>query len=142
MLGTYPFVYVGSMIAAVVATPLVVRLARRFDMLDRPDPRKVHRVPIPRIGGVAIVVAMIAGTLPGYLLDSHIREEFLRDQTQLLTLIITSLAIFWVGLLDDIFNLPSKVKLVVLILAGIAVRLSGMRVDSIPFGQALGLNLE
>ena len=138
MLSTYPTVYIGSMLASVLATPLVVRLARKYGVLDKPDARKVHVIPIPRIGGIAIVIAMLIGAIPGYLVDSSIRADFIQDKTQTLTLLISALAIFVVGLLDDIYNLPSKFKLVALILASLAVCGSGILVKI----DAFGLNLD
>src|SRR5437763_1611842 len=129
MINTYPLIYLGSMLTSVLATPLVVKVARKFNLLDRPDPRKVHRVPIPRIGGVAIIISMLAGALPGYFMDSELRSDFFHNQNQVLTLLISSCAIFFVGLLDDLFNLPGKVKLVALVLAAIAVCNSGVKIE-------------
>ncbi len=132
MISTYPLIYLGSMLTAVLATPLVVKAAHRFGVLDKPDPRKVHRVPIPRIGGVAIVIAMLAGAIPGYLIDTDLRTYFYRSQGEVLALLISSVAIFMVGLLDDLLNLPSKVKLVALVLAAIAVCNAGVRIEHLP----------
>lgn len=135
MIRTYPAVYIGSMLAAVVATPIVAWLARRYDLLDRPDPRKVHRIPIPRIGGVAIIFAVLIGALPGYLVDQDIRQKFWENQGQILTLLITGCAIFTIGLLDDLLNLPSKIKLFALVAASLAVCYSGVRIDFIHLGD-------
>ncbi len=132
MISTFPLIYLGSMLTSVLATPLVVKVAHKFGVLDKPDPRKVHRVPIPRIGGVAIVVAMLAGALPGYLIDSDLRNSFFTHRGEVLTLLIGSFAIFLVGLLDDLLNLPSKIKLVALVLAAIAVCNAGIRIEHLP----------
>lgn len=59
-----------SMIAAagcglagtLVLTPLAMRLARRLGALDRPDGRrKLHKAPVPLLGGVALFVALTLG---------------------------------------------------------------------------------
>jgi UDP-GlcNAc:undecaprenyl-phosphate GlcNAc-1-phosphate transferase len=39
--------------------PLMVRMAPMLGMIDQPDPRKVHAVPIPRVGGVGIVIGAL-----------------------------------------------------------------------------------
>lgn len=44
-------------------TPLLIRLAPRLGMVDLPDPRKVHAVAIPRVGGIGIVAGALASVL-------------------------------------------------------------------------------
>jgi len=133
MISSFPLIYLGSMLTSVLATPMVVKLANKFGVLDKPDPRKVHSVPVPRIGGVAIVVAMMAGALPGYLVDSDLRSAFYNHQSEVITLLVSSFAIFLIGLLDDLLNLPSKIKLVAMVLGAIAVCNAGIRIEHIAF---------
>ena len=45
---------------AYALSPLVCVLARRVGALDMPGPRKMHHVPVPRVGGLAVVPAMLA----------------------------------------------------------------------------------
>ena len=47
-------VLVASFVLAAALVPLAVRAARRYGVLDDPGPRKVHRAPTPRVGGVAV----------------------------------------------------------------------------------------
>ena len=44
---------------SMVLTPLVRGLMRRLGAVDQPDPRRVNRVPVPRGGGLAVVVAVL-----------------------------------------------------------------------------------
>ncbi|MFK5891827.1 MAG: MraY family glycosyltransferase [Pseudomonadota bacterium] len=39
--------------------PFMMRIAPHVGMVDLPDPRKVHTVPIPRVGGIGIVIGAI-----------------------------------------------------------------------------------
>ena len=41
-------VFAASALLSLVLTPLVRRLARRFDVVDQPGARRVHSSPIPR----------------------------------------------------------------------------------------------
>jgi UDP-N-acetylmuramyl pentapeptide phosphotransferase/UDP-N-acetylglucosamine-1-phosphate transferase len=50
-------VFVVAMVVSLVVTPLVRHFAHSRGILDQPDPRKVHTVPIPRLGGIAMVLA-------------------------------------------------------------------------------------
>jgi len=43
------------------AFPFLVRNARRFQLLDKPEARKIHKFPMPRLGGVAIIPAVWLG---------------------------------------------------------------------------------
>ncbi len=56
-MSTYLCIYFGSAYLALIATPLVIWLARRIGALDHPGIRSVHTTPIPRIGGIAIYLA-------------------------------------------------------------------------------------
>ena len=53
-------VVIASFLAAVVFTPIVRKLAFRFDIVDRPDPlRKLHGRTVARAGGVAVLFAVL-----------------------------------------------------------------------------------
>jgi UDP-GlcNAc:undecaprenyl-phosphate/decaprenyl-phosphate GlcNAc-1-phosphate transferase len=64
-----------AVLAALISyalTPLAGALSRRWNAMDMPEPRKVHALPIPRLGGIAVVAAigavlavMCAFPLPG-----------------------------------------------------------------------------
>ena len=56
---TYLFAFISAMVISMAIIPLMARLAPRIGMVDRPDPRKVHAVPIPRAGGVGIVLGAL-----------------------------------------------------------------------------------
>ncbi|MDR2011499.1 MAG: glycosyltransferase family 4 protein [Rhodanobacter sp.] len=59
----YPFWFVLAATATIASlcTALSIRYAHRKRLLDLPGQRRSHRVPTPRGGGIAIVVAMLAG---------------------------------------------------------------------------------
>ena len=48
-----------SLIIGALTTPRLVSLAREMHLYDLPDSRKVHTIPIPRLGGVAFLPAVI-----------------------------------------------------------------------------------
>ncbi len=51
---------ISAFVVAVVATPLAALLATRLDLVDHPGPLKVHPRPVPYLGGVAVLVALLA----------------------------------------------------------------------------------
>jgi len=89
-----------SWICGLLLVPLVRRIALRLGLVDRPDTRKIHAHPIPRIGGLAIFVASLLGALP-----------LLSPDPKTTGVMIASTFVFIVGFLDDILDLPARVKL-------------------------------
>ena len=56
---TYMLTLITALVVSMSIIPIMVRLAPRLGMMDRPDPRKVHATPIPRVGGVGIVLGAL-----------------------------------------------------------------------------------
>src|SRR5688572_29191747 len=134
--------------AAVTAAlvPLTVRAAKRWDILDRPGPRKVHDGPTPRLGGIAVFTAFTAVVLMGYLValpalleSSSARaylgaalamlEEAHRVQAKLMGLLAGGALVFAVGLADDVFGsrFPVALKAAGQIAAALILVASGVR---------------
>jgi UDP-N-acetylmuramyl pentapeptide phosphotransferase/UDP-N-acetylglucosamine-1-phosphate transferase len=134
-------VFFGSALLAILGTPLVTRLGRARGIMDVPGPRKVHKSPVPRIGGVVIVVATLALVLPVLALDNSIGEAFREIAPSLMTLLAASVLVFAVGLLDDIRGVRAAIKLVCLIAASLAVCLTGSRVQTISMAPWFTLDL-
>ncbi len=87
-------------ISGLILVPLIRRAALRIGLVDRPDRRKIHVSPVPRIGGVALFLSGFLGSLP-----------FLNEDTKTLGVMLAGTFIFLIGLLDDILDLPANVKL-------------------------------
>src|SRR5688500_19304435 len=49
--------FAAALVIGLVVTPIVRTLAHRLELLDMPGGRKVHQIPVPRLGGVAMVIA-------------------------------------------------------------------------------------
>ncbi len=91
---------------AYYGTPLMRKLACRCNCFDVPDgKRKCHGEPIPYFGGLAI----FAGFSAAFLLFSYLLTGTL--PSELLVIFIGGLAVCLVGLLDDIYGMSPKVKL-------------------------------
>src|SRR3990172_4461696 len=56
---TYLISLITAMVISMALIPVMARLAPKLGMIDRPDPRKVHAKPIPRAGGVGIVLGAL-----------------------------------------------------------------------------------
>jgi UDP-GlcNAc:undecaprenyl-phosphate GlcNAc-1-phosphate transferase len=121
-----------AFLLCLIATPVCREIFLRFGIVDHPDQdRKFHLRPIPRIGGIPIVLAY-AGSLGLMFLVAppHARIN-IQHQSLLLSLIPATAIIFLVGLLDDIIGLRPRQKLAGQFLAAslavaLGVRISGL----------------
>lgn len=95
-------------------TPIVKRIAVHIGALDIPNKRKVHKVPIPRLGGLGIY----AGFLLGYML-------FGRESIQMNAILIGSFIIVITGIIDDIKPISAKTKLIGQIAASMVIPFYG-----------------
>ncbi len=90
--------------AAVVVTPLVRRLAFRYGFVDVPDarPKKLHRAPVPRLGGLALYVAFVAGLGAALLLrDRVVTAEDPLELMRVAGVLAGATVMFLLGVLDD-----------------------------------------
>jgi len=132
---TYLTVYFGSVLVAMLLVPIVSRLAKRYQFFDRPGPRKVHKTAVPRVGGVAFVIATFALILPVFFLNNAIGESFRQSRTQFITLLAGAGLMFVVGLIDDLRSVRGVVKLLCLVAAALAICASGSAIESVSAGS-------
>ena len=106
------------------------KIAIRYNILDHPEERKIHKEPIPYLGGVSIFVGFMVGLLIVYKVYQWIEPD------QFFLLGVSSSAIFLLGLYDDIKGANAKIKLSVQILVASFMVLNDIYVPSItnPFG--------
>ena len=91
------------------ATPAVKWFAKRVGAIDIPkDSRRVHKSPIPRLGGLAIFIGFILSVLFMAEIDVQIRG-----------VLIGAVIIVILGVLDDIFTLKAYIKFLVQIVAAL-----------------------
>jgi len=118
-IATYLIVFVGVLFLAMVGTPFARKLGLRLQLMDQPDPRrKVHTVPTPRMGGVAIYLSTLVATL---LLRGVFKE--------LSGILIGASLVSFLGFWDDRVSLPAWAKLAGQLLAVALVIASGVTVQ-------------
>jgi UDP-GlcNAc:undecaprenyl-phosphate GlcNAc-1-phosphate transferase len=135
---------VGAFLAAaaisLALTPLVRALVRRRGIVDTPNQRRVNTAPVPRGGGVAVVVAFLAVGGALVLFNEQIGpmpSPRSVSTGELLALFLGGAAAALIGAVDDLFDLRARWQLLgQLVLAGIAVALGvGVAAISNPFGR-------
>ncbi|MGG4144807.1 MraY family glycosyltransferase [Paenibacillus algorifonticola] len=135
----YSIGFILALTLALVMTPLVKKFAFFVGAIDKPNHRKVHTRIMPRMGGLAIYAAFVAGFL---LLFPFIPDGMLTDanMNMIKALLVGGTIIILIGALDDRFELSAKVKLLgQLAAASVVVFGFGIKIDlvNIPFGDAM-----
>lgn len=100
------------------ATPLAIRLAWRLDAIARPGPRHVHQEPVPRLGGLAIALGVLATLWIAFVLPGPAR---LLDHRPLLGLTLASIPILLLGVIDDRHGVTALAKLGVQLCAALVL---------------------
>jgi UDP-GlcNAc:undecaprenyl-phosphate GlcNAc-1-phosphate transferase len=121
---------------ALVVTPATAALARRFGVVDTPGPRRVHAHPVPRLGGIALVLAVSGALLLTPIFGVRAIPLLERSGWHLAWLCGGALLIVAAGVLDDVRGLAPVPKLAVQVLAaGVALAGGyGLRGITNPFG--------
>ncbi len=129
MLDSYIFVFAGVLLLAVLGTPLARRVGVRLDAIDQPDStRKVHTIPTPRLGGLAILLSTLLMTV---LLGGRYKLD------QLLGILVGAGLVSLLGFWDDRFTLGAGVKLVGQLFATGILIATNVRITMLPWA---GLN--
>ncbi len=117
------YVLLISFLATYLLMPVAIEAGKKFKMLDYPNERKIHKHPIPITGGIGISIAFFL-----------IIIRNLRFSNQVIGILLGTLILFITGVLDDIYKLPARVKLVLQIAAVTVLILFGIQVKVIPHG--------
>ena len=101
-----------------LTTPVVKTFAYKVGAIDVPkDERRMHKVPIPRLGGLAIFIGFMISIL-----------LFVRITPEMRSILLGAVIIVVLGVVDDITPLPAMLKFVVQIVAALIPALNGVTI--------------
>lgn len=105
-----------AFIVSFLASPVVKHFAYKVGAVDVPkDNRRMHKKPIPRLGGLAIFFGFMFSIL-----------LFLKINAQFRSILLGAAIIVVLGVVDDITPLPAKLKFVVQIVAALIPAMNGV----------------
>jgi len=135
----------GFLIALAISwwlTPEIRARAIKLGLVDKPgDERRIHKVPVPRLGGVAIYISVMLTITLLIALTGRFPKDARAGEGGLIGIAVGGTLIFVLGLLDDLESLPAKLKLLVQVLAGSAAYSLGVRIKAIPMPTNFNLDL-
>lgn len=116
----------------VLVIPVIIKFARKYKLVDDPKTHKhpaiIHKKPIPRAGGIAIIIGIIVSAV-----------IFVPMLPQILVILFASILVVIVGVLDDKFDISPYVRFGTNILFAAVVVAVGVGIPFItnPFGGIL-----
>lgn len=148
-------VFIISLMIGIIAIPRIVEVAHKLHLYDQPNSRKVHSIPIPRLGGVAFLPAVIISisivcvilTRLGYNLEMLIQKG---SPQHFVAYIAGALMLYTMGIFDDVWGVGYKVKFLVQIIAASLLCISGLwiasfehilYIDKVPFWIGMPLTV-
>ena len=134
--------FVVSMNVVLWCTPVVKGIGLKSGQVDKPDPRKIHRKPIVRIGGIAIFAGTTAALLITWWLGGFGVLSPEKD-AEIWGVTIGAIFFFFIGLADDFFSLSPSSRLLMQSIVASFAWYKGVRIDffSIPFGDLIQIDM-
>lgn len=116
---------------SLVLTPYIQALAHRVGAVDQPDKRKIHTIPMPRLGGVGIVLAVVSTGVGAFILVHLIGNKATLPLDALLPGLIGGGIVFLAGIWDDIRPIPVWVKFVFQLMAASVAIWFDVRIEQV-----------
>ena len=146
---SYLCLFVAALVTTLACTPLARRIAIAVDAVDYPSARRINKEPIPRMGGIAIFLGIVAAFVVQYLGTTYFGWPAVlvpspKLQVDYWLLVLAFLVIFFTGLLDDRYSLKPLQKLLGQVIAAILAVAAGLVIGDIsnPFVPGSFVTLE
>ncbi len=129
----YIAAFASAFAITLVTTPLAKKISIKAGAIDYPKDRGMHKKPMPRMGGIAIVLGFMATVVTLSFFVTGIEAK------QFIGLCAGATIIVVLGIFDDIYNLRARLKFSIQIIAALVVIFSGIRINVVmwPFTAAL-----
>lgn len=128
--------FAAALLTSLAATPLARRIAVKLGAIDKPTGRRVNKVPVPRMGGIAIFCGIAVAFAVQYVGTMFLGWPVVLVPSPKLRvnywmLVLAFCVIFTTGLLDDKFSLKPAQKLAGQVLAAVIAVAGGLVIGDI-----------
>ncbi|MBP9722250.1 MAG: glycosyltransferase family 4 protein [Gammaproteobacteria bacterium] len=128
-------------ILATSSTFALIKLSNKLNIIDIPNDRSLHTKPVPRTGGIAIIVTFLLAITRLIYLPSLSSQNFITLSPELYYLILATGVIALISFIDDCINLSNKFKLIIhlaiityLLKKGLVLNLSSiLNISNLPY---------
>ena len=125
----YVVLFLVAVFLTYILTLALIKLAPKIGAVDKPDGRKIHNVPVPKLGGIAIFIAFAVTIGLAVAFNSTVAKEFLSQRT--FAIFIGLLVMLLLGIYDDLFQLSWMWKFTFQIVAACIVIRHGLVITNI-----------
>jgi UDP-GlcNAc:undecaprenyl-phosphate GlcNAc-1-phosphate transferase len=125
--------FAAALVVGLVVTPVVRGYAHHRGWLDQPGGRKVHEVPIPRLGGVAMAIAIAAAIGGAMLADPDLGSSLALRPNRVPAIVAGAALLLAVGIVDDVGGMRALVKLAFQMAAAVLAWWLGLSIDRLFF---------
>jgi len=115
----------------------ILKIAKEKNLVDNPDARKLQKVPVPVVGGLAVFFGLLFGLLCGITMMNLFAGDIgmlsgIISVNRLLPIVLGMSIMLYVGCMDDIMGLSPKARFLIeiLVILGL-IYSSGISVDSL-----------
>lgn len=134
-------IFMIGFISSYLLVPFSIKIAKKLNAMDIPNERKIHKVPTPRLGGLAVIIGFTFAVIFA-ILNIVSEYNFTNDaKIRVLGYFLGALIIVVIGFIDDCKDVKALIKFLGQIIATIVVMSFGIKINDIgiPF---LGQNIE
>jgi len=113
--------FISAFIVTLIAIPPIISLIKKYRLYDMPGFRKEHSLPIPTMGGIAIMAGMMMGLILWFPFSNGVEQ---------ICFFFSLAVLFGLGILDDLKDISAKYKFILQICIALLIALSGIRINS------------
>jgi UDP-GlcNAc:undecaprenyl-phosphate/decaprenyl-phosphate GlcNAc-1-phosphate transferase len=136
---SYLLSFTTALVVSFVITPFVRSFAKKKGWVDIPDHRKIHKFPIPRVGGIGIYCAFVVAVIPILFVGTAV-SAYLRNNIHVFVgILVFSGFILLIGLWDDLKNISAWKKFSAQSFVAILCWLAGFQINTVWLGSQFQL---
>src|ERR1700749_3998017 len=131
VLSPYIYVFYAAFLVAFFFTPMMRQIALYYRVIDQPDAnRKMHKEPVAYLGGIAVYLGWMTALATSQYVQTHRLDSSIIHLHWPVAIVVAATAIVMLGLWDDTRKVLPPVKIIVQIVAAIALLAGGIGTDS------------
>lgn len=143
-IGDYVIIALTAFLISAICSPIIRKVCQRKHLFDFPtSPRKIHTMPIPRLGGIAVYLSFFLPLFGIFITEGAVYDYFSQHLDVLGSLFLTGSLVFAIGLYDDLRGATVSQKFAVQIAAAALIYFLGFKIQliSIPFVGSVPLGM-
>lgn len=118
--------FFSASVVTLIGLPFIIKACRYFEYFDLPDERKVHRKPVPRLGGLIFMPAAVVGLFVASWTRVQMGGEDFVFGVSTIAMTIGGLVIYLIGVFDDRFGMKAAQKFVIQTMAAFILPLCNL----------------